>query len=105
MSQPDARVLIADDQPDVRRALKLLLAPEGFEVEEAASPAAALAALEAGDFDAALIDLNYARDTTSGREGLERLEAMLHEGPRLGRVEQLARVDAPLSGEPFDVDF
>ncbi len=73
MSDAATRILVADDQPDVRRALKLLLAPEGFDVAEAASPAAVLAALEGGDFDAALIDLNYARDTTSGREGLELL--------------------------------
>jgi len=76
MTQPDARILVADDQPDVRRALRLLLAGEGFEVEEAASPAAALAALEGGEFDAALIDLNYARDTTSGREGLDLLASL-----------------------------
>jgi len=69
----DARILIADDQPDVLRALKLLLAPEGFAVEQATSPSGVLAALERGDFDAALIDLNYARDTTSGREGLDLL--------------------------------
>ncbi len=81
--QPDARILIADDQPDVRRALKLLLEPEGFAVEEAASPGAALAALEGGEFDAALIDLNYARDTTSGREGLELLPRIQALDPRL----------------------
>ena len=67
------RVLIADDQPDVVRALQLLLKTEGFETESAASPAQALAALARRPFDAALIDLNYARDTTSGREGLDLL--------------------------------
>ena len=69
----DARILVADDQPDVLRALKLLLAPEGFAVEQATSPTGVLTALERGDFDAALVDLNYARDTTSGREGLDLL--------------------------------
>src|SRR6266540_4213146 len=74
---PDAaspgRVLIADDQRDVLEALRLLLKGEGFAVETAASPAGALAALEANDFDAVLMDLNYARDTTSGEEGLDLL--------------------------------
>jgi DNA-binding NtrC family response regulator len=73
------RVLVADDQADVREALRLLLKAEGCAVQTAASPAAALAALENGEFDAALIDLNYARDTTSGREGLDllsRIQAM-----------------------------
>jgi len=67
------RILVADDQKDVLEALRLLLKGEGFEVETAASPAAILAALDSGDFDAALMDLNYTRDTTSGREGLDLL--------------------------------
>jgi len=73
------RVLIVDDQADVLEALKLLLKGEGFEVESAASPRAALAALEARDFDALLVDMNYTRDTTSGAEGfdlLSRLQAV-----------------------------
>jgi len=71
-----ARVLVADDDLDVLAALKLLLRAEGFEVETATSPAQALSALESRDFDAALLDLNYARDTTSGREGLELVEQL-----------------------------
>ena len=73
MAERKKRVLIADDQPDVLEALRLLLKGEGFEIETAASPAGVLQAVEAGDFDALLIDLNYTRDTTSGREGLELL--------------------------------
>jgi DNA-binding NtrC family response regulator len=68
-----ARVLIADDQPDVREALRLLLKGEGFRTETASTPAAVLEALESQEFDVVLIDLNYARDTTSGREGLDLL--------------------------------
>src|SRR5258706_238740 len=60
-------ILIADDQPDVLEALRLLLKGEGFAIETAASPAQVLAALEVRDFAAVLIDLNYARDTTSGQ--------------------------------------
>jgi len=70
---PAPRLLVADDQKDVLEALRLLLRGEGFEVEAATSPAAILAALGAGDFDAVLMDLNYTRDTTSGREGLDLL--------------------------------
>ncbi len=64
-------ILIADDQPDVLQALRLLLKGEGFRVETAASPDAILDAVAEKDFDAILMDLNYARDTTSGREGLD----------------------------------
>jgi DNA-binding NtrC family response regulator len=71
-----SRILVADDDPDVLAALELLLRSEGFEVETATSPALVLAALDTRDFDAALLDLNYARDTTSGREGLELLELL-----------------------------
>ncbi len=68
-----ARVLIADDQRDVLEALRLLLKGEGLDCETASSPAGVLAALEARDYDAVLIDLNYTRDTTSGQEGLDLL--------------------------------
>jgi len=65
------RVLIADDQQAVLDALRLLLKQEGYEIEAASSPAAVLATLANGPFDALLMDLNYARDTTSGQEGLD----------------------------------
>jgi len=77
------RVLAADDDPDVIAALKLLLRGEGFELETAGSPDVALAALESRDFDVALLDLNYARDTTSGREGLELVERLRALDPTL----------------------
>ncbi|HXJ91927.1 MAG TPA: SpoIIE family protein phosphatase [Terriglobia bacterium] len=66
-----ARVLIADDQPAVLDALRLLLKHEGYHIEAVSSPAAVLACLADGPFDALLMDLNYARDTTSGQEGLD----------------------------------
>src|SRR5947199_155859 len=68
-----ARILVADDQPDVREALKVLLKGEGYEVESATAPRAVLSALDKRDFDALLIDMNYTRDTTSGAEGLDLL--------------------------------
>jgi DNA-binding NtrC family response regulator len=70
---PASRILIADDQPDVLEALRMLLKGEGYVIETAASPAGVMAALEAREFAAALMDLNYARDTTSGQEGLDLL--------------------------------
>src|SRR6266850_2267926 len=67
------RVLLADDQADIRDALRLLLKREGYETQAVASPAEALSAIESREFDAVLMDLNYARDTTSGQEGLDLL--------------------------------
>jgi DNA-binding NtrC family response regulator len=70
------RILVADDQPDVLEALRLLLKAEGYQIETAKSPAAVLKAIEARDFSLAIIDLNYARDTTSGQEGLDLLSKL-----------------------------
>ena len=75
-SMPQARLLIADDQADVLEALRLLLKGQGFTLQLARSPAEILAAVEAHDFDALLMDLNYTRDTTSGREGLDLIAAV-----------------------------
>ena len=74
---PPPRILIADDQPDVLEALRLLLKGEGYATEAVKSPAAALKAVEARDFALVLMDLNYARDTTSGAEGLELLQKLM----------------------------
>src|SRR5687767_2895212 len=79
----EPRVLIADDQSDVLEALRLLLKGEGFHLETASSPAGVLAAVGARDFDAVLIDLNYARDTTSGEEGLDLLARLHAQDPAL----------------------
>src|SRR4051812_13394114 len=70
-SQVAARVLVADDQPDVLEALRWLLTGEGYEPEFVSSTDAVLDRLRERPFDLLLMDLNYSRDTTSGREGLE----------------------------------
>src|SRR5260370_19758603 len=65
------RVLIADDQMHVLDALQMLLSSCGLATEAVTHPVRVLRALETGQFDAVLMDLNYARDTTAGREGLD----------------------------------
>ena len=74
MSEHTQSILIADDQGDVLESLRLLLKGEGYEIESATSPAGILKALDSRDFDVLLMDLNYTRDTTSGREGLDLLK-------------------------------
>ena len=69
----EARILIADDQPDLVDALRLLLKAEGMLMEAAGSPEAALSAVRERPFDLVLMDLNYTGDTTSGREGIDLL--------------------------------
>ena len=72
-STAQARILIADDQPDILGALEMLLRNNGYQVDSVSSPSAILDALGRKHFDVVLMDLNYARDTTSGREGLDLL--------------------------------
>jgi sigma-B regulation protein RsbU (phosphoserine phosphatase) len=71
-----ARILVADDQAEVREALRLLLKAEEYEIEAVGSPAALIEALDRDHFDLVLMDLNYARGTTSGQEGLDLLPAI-----------------------------
>jgi DNA-binding NtrC family response regulator len=110
------RVLIADDQVNILDALRLLLGGEGFDVATAASPAELIAALERSDFDVALIDLNYTRDTTSGQEGFELLDRIRHIDPTLpvlvmtgwssiaGAVEAMRRGARDYIEKPWDDD-
>jgi phosphoserine phosphatase RsbU/P len=71
LAAPVPRTLIADDQPDVLAALRLLLKGAGYQTEAATSPSDVLEAIKQRNFDLVLMDLNYARDTTSGKEGLD----------------------------------
>jgi sigma-B regulation protein RsbU (phosphoserine phosphatase) len=78
-----ARLLIADDQPDVLEALRLLLAHENFSLQLVTSPAVLVSRVRAEKWDAVLMDLNYSRDTTSGDEGLQLLSQIRAEQPDL----------------------
>src|SRR2546425_2080270 len=77
------RILIADDQTDVLAALRLLLKSERFDIESASSPAGILKTIDSQELDVVLIDLNYARDTTSGSEGLDLLTRIREIDPAL----------------------
>ncbi|HEX4567389.1 MAG TPA: sigma-54 dependent transcriptional regulator [Vicinamibacterales bacterium] len=110
------RILIADDQQDIIDALRLLLVDEGYEVTAARSPAEALERLEASDFDLAILDLNYTRDTTSGQEGFDLMERIRAIDPTLpvlvmtawssvaGAVEAMRRGARDYIEKPWDDD-
>ena len=83
MNRNASRILIADDQPDVLEALRLLLKAEGFQIDMVTSPQEVLPALNRKEYDLVLIDLNYTRDTTSGKEGLELLAKIQEADPIL----------------------
>src|ERR1700722_18132895 len=67
------RILIADDQLDIVEALRLLMKGEGYQTDSASSPVGIMEAVESKDFDLVLMDLHFARDTTSGKGGLDTL--------------------------------
>ena len=81
--QAATRVLVADDQPDVLEALRWLLTGEGYEPEFVSSTEGVLERLRERPFDLLLMDLNYSRDTTSGREGLELIPQVRAHDPSL----------------------
>jgi DNA-binding NtrC family response regulator len=69
-----SKILIADDQADVLKALRLLLRPEGYEIKTASSVEEIIDSVNRNDFDIVLMDLNYIRGETSGRQGLDLLK-------------------------------
>src|SRR5215831_17861323 len=84
MAFASARILVADDQPDVLEALRWLLTGEGYDAELVDSTDAVIERLGAGGtFDLVLMDLNYSRDTTSGREGLALIPRIRTHDPAL----------------------
>ena len=79
--QSTRKVLVVDDQEDVRQALRLLLKGSGYRTEEVSSPNAALASAAYGDHDLIVVDMNYTWDTTSSEEGLRLLDRLRAQRP------------------------
>jgi len=75
------RILVADDQTDILQALRLLLGDAGFDTDLVTSTDGAIDRVTRQPYDLVLMDLNYSRDTTSGREGLDLLDRVhSHDG-------------------------
>jgi DNA-binding NtrC family response regulator len=77
------RLLVADDQPAILDALEILLRPEGYKLDRAASPRQLVECLASESYDAVLMDMNYTRDTTSGAEGIDLLAEIQSYGLRV----------------------
>lgn len=93
------RILVSDDDADVCDALRFLLKRDGYEIARVESPAAAAAAVRSHDFDAALVDLNYALDTTSGEEGLALIDRLRSIDPMLPLIAMTAWGSVPVAVE------
>jgi DNA-binding NtrC family response regulator len=93
------RLLIGDDQPHILEALEFLLLPEGYKLQTARSPAIVLECFDEAEFDGVLLDLNYTRDTTSGREGLDLLAAIRERDSQVPIVVMTAYANVDLAVE------
>jgi DNA-binding NtrC family response regulator len=93
------RILAADDQRHILDAIDLLLRREGYCVEAVQSPGEVLRAIAGKTFDALLIDLNYTRDTTSGKEGLDLLARIIAQDSRLPVIVMTAWANVDLAVE------
>jgi DNA-binding NtrC family response regulator len=93
------RLLLADDQAHILDALEMLLRPEGYRLERASSPRSVIECIASESYDAVLMDMNYARDTTSGAEGLDLLAEILGYNSRLPVIVMTAWASVDLAVE------
>ncbi len=75
------RVLIVDDEPNIRRTLRMALEAAGHTVAESASAAEAVRLVERSPWDVALVDLKLGAES-----GLDLLEPLTAQQPRLAVV-------------------
>jgi DNA-binding NtrC family response regulator len=92
-------ILIADDQDDVLKSLRLLLKAEGFQTHAVTSPGEVVRAVRERSFDLVVLDLNYSRDTTSGQEGLDLIVKLRDLDANLGIVAMTAWATIDLAVE------
>jgi DNA-binding NtrC family response regulator len=102
-ASPTNRLLVVDDQADVRDALRLLLKTAGYGMVGASSPEEALACLRGDAFVAVLVDMNYSRDTTSGAEGLALIARISAQWPGTPVVAMTAWASVDLAVEAMRV--
>ncbi len=103
LPSPVQRILVVDDQADVRDALRLLLKTAGYGIVGAASPEEGLACLRGDSFAAVLVDMNYTRDTTSGTEGLALIAQVAAQWPNLPVIAMTAWASVDLAVEAMRV--
>lgn len=77
------RVLIIDDNPAIREALRLLLSLRDIDSVDAETPEAGLAVLAQQPLDLVIADMNFSADTTSGEEGVALFRAIRERHPDL----------------------
>ena len=99
-------ILIADDDPDIRLALAMLLKQAGYQTEEAANAKEIAQMVRRQKPDLVLLDMNFSRDTTSGAEGLQQLALLVAQECTVVLMTAWAKVDLAVQGmQSGAVDF
>ena len=86
MGKPYNLALVVDDDPDIALAARLVLRDLFERIETLQSPADLLAFLKKESPDVILLDLNFERAATDGREGLDYLARVMEQDPDSGVV-------------------
>jgi len=73
-----AHILIVDDEPDIRRLYAAELEEDGYRVDTAATPKAAIDQLTANRYDLLLLDIQL-----QGESGLQTLQTVVEAEPEL----------------------
>ena len=89
MSKLEAKVLIIDDDKDVLLAAKLFLKQHFNIVHTEENPENIPNLMQHETYDVILLDMNFSRDATSGKEGFMWLNKILEIDPSDGRVQCL----------------
>jgi len=74
MTKNKGRILAIDDNEDILFALKLLLKPNVELITTLNNPNSIPEALATEDYDVILLDMNFTKDASSGKEGLDWLQ-------------------------------
>lgn len=90
-------VLVVDDDPDVLLSAKLALRPEFSRVDTESDPFSLDVRLQSQAYDLLLLDMNFTRGMTQGKEGLRWLRKIRQLAPRTRVVLMTAYGDVPLA--------
>lgn len=83
MQLSEAKLLIVDDDVDVLSAAKLLLKRHLKSVDIEKNPEKIPFLINNGNYDIVLLDMNFTRDVSSGREGFQWLDRILDVSPKM----------------------
>lgn len=90
-------ILVVDDNADVLTAVRVLLGDHGYEVLTVLTPEVLPLLLKEEQIDLVLLDMNFRRDASSGKEGLVWLDRILTVAPEIPVVMITAYGDVTLA--------